>query len=152
MTPVPPSQIHAALLVVGAEPGSPGRVAVTETGITRTPATGTPLAVEFAWTDPTGRARTAAPHEWIRSESGARVHAFDWVFAGSRTVTRQGRTNYDADGTGTVIGLTTFGSEVIAPTLTLSPDSATDTPALLANNDTVPPRGSAVTVRITRAD
>ncbi|MEM1186400.1 MAG: YdjY domain-containing protein [Planctomycetota bacterium] len=148
VSPVAPSSIHAALLTVGATPGAPGRVSVTADGIARTPATGTPLAVEFIWSDDSGHRHVSAPSEWIRSESGVAVTEFQWVFAGSRFVVRGGREVYDADGTGTLIGLTTFGSEVIAPRVTLSPNAATDAPAFLARNEAMPRAGTPVTVRV----
>ncbi|MEM7756348.1 MAG: YdjY domain-containing protein [Planctomycetota bacterium] len=148
VSPVQPSLIHAALLAADFEPGAPGRIAVTTKGLERQPATGDRLTLELIWTDYRGREQSAAPHEWIRLESGELLDPFTWVFAGSRLVERRGTEVYDADGTGTVIGLTTFGAEVIAPTATVSPDSGTDTPMFLAENDAMPPAGTRVTVRL----
>ena len=148
VSPVQPSLIHAALLAINLEPGQPGRIIGTSTGVIREPARGDAVTVELRWEDQRGRAQSAAPEAWIRMETGEDTPELDWVFAGSRIVTRRGFDLYDADGAGTVIGLTTFGSEVIAPTTTLSPDSGTDTPVFLADNDAMPTRGTPVTVRI----
>ena len=71
-----------------------------------------------------------------------------WVFAGSRLREFRGREVYDADGTGQLVGLHTFGSEVIAWTRVESPEAAVDAPQWLANNDLVPPIGTPVRVRI----
>ncbi len=149
VTPVQPSLIHAALLSIGLEPGEPGRIEATRDGVLRFDATGSPIRVELVWTDHKGRLRAAAPADWIRSETGQPVPPFSWVFAGSRLRERSGRTVYDADGTGVVVGLTTFGSEVLAPTTTRSPDSGTDNPIWLAENDAVPTAGTPVTIRVT---
>jgi len=147
VSPATPSLIHAALLAIDLAPGAPGRIDATADGIVRTPATGDRVAVTFHW-----KTHTASPDDWVRAESGEPVTAFTWVFAGSRFVTRNGREVYDADGTGTVIGLTTFGAEVIALTATLSPDSGTDAPMFLANKAAMPPRGTPVVVRIAPAE
>ena len=71
-----------------------------------------------------------------------------WVFAGSVIATRQGREVYDADGAGTLIGLCTFGSEVIAWHDTFSPEAAVDEPVWIADPKKVPAPGTAVVVRI----
>ncbi len=149
VTTVQPSLIHAALLSIGLDPGEPGRIEATREGVLRIDATGSPIQVELVWTDETGRLRSAAPAEWIRAESGEPMPRFSWVFAGSRVRERGGRAVYDADGTGVVVGLTTFGSEVVAPTITRSPDSGTDAPIWLAENDAVPLAGTPVTIRVT---
>lgn len=137
------------MLSIGLEPGEPGRIEATREGARRFDATGSQVRVELIWTDERGRLRSAAPAEWVRAESGDPVPRFSWVFAGSRVRERNGRTVYDADGTGVVVGLTTFGSEVLAPTTTRSPDSGTDTPIWLAENSAVPVTGTPVTIRVT---
>jgi len=49
---------------------------------------------------------------------------------------------------GTVIGLATFGSEVIAPVEAVSPEAAVDEPVWIADRAEVPPIGTPVTVVI----
>ena len=71
-----------------------------------------------------------------------------WVFAGSRMREFRGREVYDADGTGQLIGLHTFGSETIAWTRVESPEASVQEPLWLANNDVVPEIGAPVTVRV----
>ena len=59
---------------------------------------------------------------------------------------------YDADGAGTVIGLTTFGTEVIAFAKVLSPDEGITPAEWVANTKRVPAVKTAVKVRIRRAN
>jgi hypothetical protein len=66
------------------------------------------------------------------------------VFAGSRFR----RHEYEADGAGTLISLTSFGNEVIAPRWTLSPNAAIDEPVWIANRELIPEKGTRVLVRI----
>ena len=159
VTPVRPSLIHAALLASGFAPGHPGSFAWDGTTLNRFPPAGDAVTLTLLWTDPTGIERTASPTDWIRADPTSHTQMIalaPWRFAGSRLVERtirgETRTRYDADGTGVIIGLTTFGSEVIAPERVLSPESAVDEPLYMARNDAMPLIGTPVTVRIERAD
>lgn len=88
--------------------------------------------------------------------------AVEWVFAGSRLIERpEGRssahvppfaTHYDADGTGQIIGLHTFGSEVLAWPVNLNPDANALEPEWIARMDAIPPAGSPVTIVIRKAE
>lgn len=76
-----------------------------------------------------------------------------WVFAGSsmrRVADKSGSMQevYDADGTGIVIGLCCFGSEVIAWSRTFSPDAGIDAPEWVADFSCTPPPGTKVRVRV----
>jgi len=152
VTNVPPSAIHAALLAAGFTPGEPGRVTQLADGsIDRRPPTGDPVRVEFLVQSAAGAWRTHDPASWVmRLGTHERPSWGPLIFAGSRFVVRAGRERYDADGTGVIVGLTTFGSEVIAPTLTLSPDSWVDEPAWVADPDALPARATPVRVRVSR--
>jgi len=144
------SQIHAAMLLAGFTPGTPavwgrenGRVVVE-------PPTGDRLDVRIVYHDTTGTAVSVPPHEWIvNSQTGERPPDNGFVFAGSRIVVREGETRYDADFTGTLIGLASFGGELIAYPEPISPDSAIDEPVWIANQRTVPAGDVPVIVRIT---
>lgn len=153
VTGVPASAIHAALLAAGLDPGGPGRVVQLRGGtIERRPATGDGVRVEFMVQDADGAWRAHDPASWVvRRGSNERADWGGMVFAGSRFVMRGGRERYDADGTGVIVGLTTFGSEVIAPVRTVSPDSWVDEPAWLADADAMPARGTPVRVRVSAA-
>ena len=90
------------------------------------------------------------PSQWI-------VHAItrepwpagDWLFAGSVFVKRQGEERYDADWSGTLIGLASFGTEVLAWKSVISPEAAVDEPVWIANPQTVPPVNTPIVVRLT---
>ena len=150
VTKVAPSSIHAGLLALGARPGSPGRVEWDGQTARRVAATGDGLRVELV-TTLGGRSRIDRPRSWMRPAGLADASEWRWVFAGSRMVEFRGGPFYDADGTGVVIGLATFGSEVVAPVRVISPEAAIDTPAWIAEADRVPPRGAPVTVRLSLA-
>lgn len=140
---IKPSNLHAALLAAGFEPGAP--MAIDEMG-NRTPATGDELIIEVILED-TDPVRIES---WVmRAESETPLTGDPaWtklVFAGSSLTDR----GYAADTDGTLAALTPFTTEVIAPAWTLSPDAATDEPVWIANRDLVPEQGTQVRVRIT---
>jgi hypothetical protein len=163
-----PSHVHAAMLLAGFEPGAPGRVEVRRSAsgveVDRAQPTGDAVRVVFIMHDGENGERMIDPLSWVRDArdggtldrpiaegQGEEQPAPAFVFAGSRIVQWQGREFYDADGTGTLIGLTTFGSEVVALSRVVSPESAIDEPELLAANERVPAFGTPVVVRITAA-
>jgi hypothetical protein len=55
---------------------------------------------------------------------------------------------YNADESGSLIGLCTFGSETIGLSEVVSPDSGVDVPRFVAKNDAVPPATTHVRVRV----
>lgn len=156
MTDALASHVHAALLLINAEPGSPGAV---PRGGDRISPTGEALRVELVTLDGEGNEFVHDPRAWVRRLGGGTLAGVGrdpdrvgWVFAGSRMTERQGAETYDADGTGLIVGLHTFGSEVIAFETVWSPDSGLDEPEWLAANDAVPAQGTPVAVRLSRVD
>ena len=144
VTTVPPSMIHAALLTIDAEPGAPASLR------NGTPPTGEAVRVEFI----TDRDRPIDATDWIiDAPTRSRRPEHRFVFAGSRIATRtvngEPREYYDADGTGVIIGLATFGSELIAYEPLINPDATIDEPVWIADPDSVPAIGRKVRVRIT---
>ncbi|MEN0019536.1 MAG: YdjY domain-containing protein [Planctomycetota bacterium] len=149
-TALKPSHLHAAMLLAGFEPGAPGGWQTVGDSIESVLPTGDAvrvmLVVDGQWSTPT---------EWITNvEPGGTAFAdaysqSSWVFAGSRPVDR-GPIRYDADGTGQIIGLHTFGSEVVAFENVLSPEASIEAPEWIADARTVPVRGTPVTVVLTR--
>ena len=59
---------------------------------------------------------------------------------------------YDADGSGTIVGFTTFGSEVIAWSRVISHDWSSDERQWIADFAKTPPAEAKVRVRIRKAD
>ncbi len=147
------SHIHAALLMLGIEPGTPGRWTFDGGEVQSHAPTGPGVDVTIAYQR--GQTWIESPaHEWVTTIEGA-SHPLTpppdtraWLFAGSRIVTWQGADYYDADGTGVIIGLTTFGSEVIAWHEVFSHDSSVQTPEWIADIAKVPPVMTPVVVRI----
>lgn len=70
--------IHAALLLIGAEPGHPVQYQPEYQ-----PATGTPIAIQVIWKDADGKIQKAKAQEWIKNVKTNEPMSHDWVFAGS---------------------------------------------------------------------
>ncbi len=154
------SQVHAAMLAAGFEPGAPGR---WERGEPVAP-TGQRVRIELIV--PERPELATDPRAWIRSnERGVSLLEWEaeqpkprgWVFAGSRMMSikqPQGaeREVYGADGTGQLIGLHTFGTETIAWARVFSPDAGQLEPEWLADSSIVPKIGTPVIVRLSAVE
>jgi len=148
-----PSHIHAALLAAGFGAGAPGTWTWDGQKITAHPPNGDALDISIAYRDAAGREVEAPATSWIRNAAanGPKFGAAPgsrFVFAGSAMVTRQGRDVYDADGSGLLVGLTTFGSESIAWSEVISHEAEFAEPEWIADSRVVPPFGTPVVVRI----
>jgi hypothetical protein len=157
MTDARPSNVHAALLLLGLEPGKPGAIRFEGGAIKQVPPTGAGLRVSIAYKDRAGKEVEAPASDWVvNAETRARFsppgQGPAWVFAGSRFVMRQGKEWYDADGAGTLIGLTTFGGETIAWARVHSPEAALEPPEWIADAAKVPAFETPVIVRIRPAE
>jgi hypothetical protein len=152
VTDAKPSHVHAALLLAGLTPGKPGSWRPEGNNVVRLPPEGEGVEVTIAYRDGSGREVESPAQEWVvNAVSGKGLRderSGAWVFAGSRMVEFQGREFYDADGTGALVGLTTFGSETVAFTQIFSPEAAVDEPEWIADPKRVPPYGTKTVVRI----
>lgn len=153
VTTVAPSSVHAALLALGGEPGRPGGWRREGGAVVPVAPEGARVRVWFITGSGGGGRAVATAESWIisrrtRRSLGVEVPGGGWVFAGSRVREFRGREVYDADGTGQLIGLHTFGSETIAWTRVESPEASVQEPLWIANNGAVPPIGTPVTVRV----
>lgn len=154
-----PSHLHAALLAAGLKPGAPGG---WKDSMPFAPS-GQSVHIEFIV--PTHPDLPTDPRAWIKSNNpehkdqsllawdAAQDPPSSWMFAGSLMVERSlegapKREVYAADGTGQIIGLHTFGTEVIAWSRIWSPDAGTLEPEWLADAAVVPPVRTPVVVRI----
>jgi hypothetical protein len=146
---VAPSAIHAALLLVGAVPGRPGRWRQgADGGVLREAPSGDGLEVRVR--DPAG---DRAIEEWIHDPVHGRAFpAAPWVFAGSeagdRDPARPATASYPADRSGSVVGIVTFGDEVVACRDVLADRADVDAPAWQARTGAMPAPGTAVTLVI----
>jgi hypothetical protein len=158
VTPAKPSHVHAALLAAGYQPGKPGSWTWDGQMLSSVPPSGDSLAVSIAYRDAAGGAGGGRDVEvpatsWIRNAaaSGQKFGASPgsrFVFAGSAMVTRQGREVYNSNGSGLLIGLTTFGSETIAWSEVISHEADIMAPEWIADASVVPRFGTPVVVRI----
>jgi hypothetical protein len=156
VTTVKPSAIHAGLLAAGLEAGHP--VAWRGGRIDRA-AAGPRVRVEVAVVGKEGEGEGKEGvggfvdlASWaVNQETQEHLpSAEEWglVFAGSLLDER----GYAADKTGTIVGLTGFGTEVVAASWGLSPQAAIDEPVWIVDKERVPAFGAEVVVRIRAAN
>jgi len=154
VTKARPSNVHAALLAIGLTPGVPGSWTYENKRVLPVPPRGDGVEVRIAYRDKAGTEIECPVTDWIvNAETGAafrprRAAAPQWVFAGSVFATRQGHEVYDADGAGTLVGLCTFGSEVISWCDTISPEASIEEPVWIADIKKVPAAGTPVVLRV----
>lgn len=151
---VVPSRIHAALLVLGLEPGAPGEWRAAPDGsatVQRVAPSGAPVEL---WVRVNGS--DVPLSSWICDPVNG--HAFPlqpWVFAGSRvrsnTKSMGPGEHYVADRTGSVVGIVTFGDEMIACTSVFSDQVDVDAPEWQADTERMPEPGTRVELLIRRA-
>lgn len=154
---VAPRTIHAGLLALGCEPGSPGSWQESSAGKDGAPAfvlnspTGSPVEVRVRFMRD-GERMDVSVSDWLRSESASgELIAFAsdrFVFAGSHLRANPRSLgpgeHYVADYTGSVVGLVTFGDEVIA-FADVIPDRTEIAPSLWeAFTERIPPEGTEV--------
>lgn len=162
MTRARPSHVHAALLLLGLEPGEPGTWSFEERRLIAHPPRGPAIDVYFVRHDRDGQEREELASDWVRLDGGgslteaAKSREGRWVFAGSR-FGRLGRGEevrevYDADYSGLLVGLTTFGGECIAWREVYSHDSNVQAPIWTADPTRTPRDGTRVTVRLRVVD
>jgi hypothetical protein len=151
-TEVAPSRLHAALLLLGLEPGAPGSWREVPKGdafaVERIPPRGPrlDLLVRVA-------GRPDAPLDaWIHDPVANRAFpAQPWIFGGS--VMRPNRPpepgqHYVADRTGSVVGIVTFGDEVIGCADVFADRTEIDAASWQARTEAMPPAGTPVVLVI----
>ncbi len=166
MTEAKPSHVHAALLLAGFEPGSPGGLGGRAADGSRVAASdprGDPVRVTIVYEDAEGRTTETDAAEMIAHiDTGARIETAGWVFGGSAFVEYRENEFYDADGTGLLIGLATFGAphldgptfggETIGLAEVFSPEAAVAEPVWVADAARVPAYLTRVVVRLSRPE
>jgi hypothetical protein len=156
MTRARPSEIHAALIIAGFTPGTPGRWEYDGESVRVVPPTGDAIDVLVRYARDGDEVIEPIAH-WIRDHLGEQAFPLSpWRFGGSQL-----RPNppawgpgemYVADVSGSVIGLVTFGDEVLGFPEVL-PDAVDVRPAEWeVNSDRVPPPGTLVTFILRPAD
>jgi hypothetical protein len=163
-----PRDVHAGLLLLGLAPGRPGWWKLEGDRLMEQAPTGAAISVAVRWRDPQGVERSEPIERWVRdAATGAELSPASWVFAGSVLEPRQparqregappdelgqGTDRYLADDSGSVVGLVTFGDEVVAFSLVL-PDSEDVRPLEWeAWTERLPPVGTPVVLILGRVD
>ena len=143
-----PSVIHAALLLAGLQPGSP---ATWDHRLGWRQASGEPVELSIEVVE-RGRRRVHTLDRVIRDERGDRTPSL--VFAGSLMKAPAGApaagSRYLADLSGTVVGLSTFGDEVVASREIRSPDASVDPATWTIRPGVLPSAGTMVTAVLAR--
>lgn len=146
-----PSNLHAALLMLGLKPGKPGQWIYHPDRVEAIDPTGDLVRVSILWQE--GDRWVEKPiNELVLDRSGqGHMPANRFVFAGSHLLkTQSGDPLYVADQSGDIIALVSFGTEVLA-----WPKAASDsneTLAWRADPKAVPELGTAVKVRVYPAE
>ncbi|MBU6412881.1 MAG: hypothetical protein KGS45_05365 [Planctomycetes bacterium] len=157
VTKAKPSDVHFALLLLRLENGTPGRWTFDKATrrLTAHPPTGPQVHATLIHGVKTTR---LADFVVVLDDDGKATRPFtataktgpsNWMFAGSFFGKFQGKEVYDADYTGIIIGLCTFGGEVLAWPDVLDPESARQQPIWYGKSDMLPPFGTAVMVELT---
>ncbi|MEL6497357.1 MAG: YdjY domain-containing protein [Planctomycetota bacterium] len=152
--------VHAALLLLGLEPGVPGAILADGT---RAEPEG-PEIIVTAKFERDGERIEEPPTEWVHDpETNTRLDDNRPVFrfGGSSEREFNGATFYMAEAEGVVIGLSTFGSgdadsfagiETIGLAPVFSPDAASGDPIWMADPDRIPIFETPVTLVLTPAE
>lgn len=132
-----PQYVHAALLAVGAKPGSPVKFDPEYK-----PATGQIVDIWILWKDAKGENQKIRAQEWIKQAKTGKAMAFNWVFGGSGFwKDDENKEHYYADG-GDFICVSNFSSAM----LDLPVESSNANAGLLfvADVEKIPPKGTHV--------
>lgn len=147
------SDVHAALLMIGLNPGAPGGWEWKEKTILPIAPRGDSVRVSFA-VERDGVIVEEPATRWVYNASSGKTLEEEaksdegFVFGGSAFVNKGGGERYAADGAGTLVGLATFGTETIAWKRVMSPEASVEDPVWAARRDVQPKAGTRVVVRL----
>ena len=156
VTDLAASKIHAALLLLGLKPGTPGKWETEGDEVIAISPSGPGVMVSVEWSDSDGRSHRSGISRWIIDVQDRVVFPTDrWIFAGSIELAgadaERAGTSYLADRTGSIIGLVTFGDEVLAAEVVIPDAAGVHEPEWVANTRNIPPPGTVVMVRLVPA-
>jgi hypothetical protein len=132
------SEVHAALLAIGAQPGTPVKLYPQYV-----PPTGQVIRVWVCWRDEEGTFHRTDARQWIRYMKTGEPMQAEWVFAGSGfwKDPSDGREYYQADG-GDMICVSNFTSAMLDISIASSADA--DQLMFKPATDRIPERGTPV--------
>ncbi|MGI9015383.1 MAG: YdjY domain-containing protein [Phycisphaerales bacterium] len=158
VTKATPSQIHAALLMAGFTPGKPGEWSYDNQKVTVTKPQGDQLEVLARYQDEDGTTIIEPLRSWIRDHHGEKQFPQDaWIFGGSymrpapRAMNIEGDV-YVADYSGSIIGIVTFGDEVVGFPEVLPDQVDVHAAEWEVHTERVPPLGTQVDVILASPD
>jgi hypothetical protein len=130
------SELHAALLAVGAMQGTP-----VQFDPQYVPAAGQPIRVWVMWYDEQGNFQSTDARRWVRQVGTEESLQYDWVFAGSSIWTdpADGKAYYQAD-SGEMICVSNFPSALMD--LPIESSIANTELQFDAFTERIPPRGT----------
>jgi hypothetical protein len=139
-TEAPPRLIHAGLLLTGAEPGHPVRFEPKFE-----PPTGSAIAIELEWAEPSGKLRRADARSWVKDLKTGKPLETDWVFAGSELFVdpRTKEKVYAADD-GDIATVANFPSSLLDLPFRSSASDADR--VYVSNTEAMPERGTPITI------
>ena len=141
-----PSHIHLALLMLGAEPGSPMMWKRQGDRIVVRPPRGPRVAVSII-TKLDGKTVETKANQWIVNQKTGEVMPDNvWLFCGAGFVEWEGRQVYRADVAGSIISLVNFGDDVLARSTDRT--SHDDDAMWGAHTKLIPPLDTEVLVRL----
>lgn len=141
-----PSGLHAGLMALGLQPGTPGRV---EGGGEFKPPTGERVAIELRWVDANGVERRTRPEDWLWDAHGKRpMSRQDWIYAGSFEVPIEGRPGAVSLAADAVKSLAVTYHDATT-LLQLEGLQSLDDTTYEVNTTSVPPKGTPVVVVFT---
>ena len=149
-----PSRIHAALLLAGFEPGKPGYWTYENEVLDFHPPQGAKVQVLAKYTNAAGKQVTEPIRQWIIADDGRTLPHEPWIFGGStfepNPESMGPGEHYVADMTGSIIGLVTFGDEIIGFSRVMADQVDVQPAEWMINVDRIPPIGTPVTVIVKR--
>ena len=133
-----PSEVHAALLSIGATPGTPVQFVPTFVA-----ATGQVIRVWVCWRDDDGSFQSIDARQWIRNVKSEQPMIAEWVFAGSGfwKDPSNGREYYQAD-SGDMICVSNFSTAMLDVSIASSAEA--DNLLFKPATDSIPERGTPV--------
>ena len=137
---VPPSMIHAGLLAIGANTGTPVKFQPEFT-----PPTGDEIRILLRWLDAEGKIVEVPAQDVVLNMENNQPMSAKWVFAGSVFDNDDdGVQRYAADSEGEIVGVSNFPSVMID--IGQQSSDANEQLSYQANEKALPPRGTPVTI------
>lgn len=152
VTDVPASSIHAALLLVGIEPGRPGRWHEDGGRVQLLAPLGDGVSVLVKYRQPgRGEAVEEPVSRWITDlQAHGSFPTETWIFGGSILLEEEEsigqESRYLADHTGSLIGIVTFGDEMLGAPRVIPDAASLQEPEWVVRVEHVPPVGTEVQV------